>query len=319
MIHNIEPVTLSTEAQAALAERRARLQSLDLAQRARTNPLASEPTVIVIEDDPVLETNTVRAPPQEEDDSSCPVCLETPQEFKTLSGCGHKVCLPCEEQLKNTHHQHKLNDVLKKKFVKCPICRAFEKPCYEELEKELVFWKDYSRALALKQCPPPAAPQRTAAEEQVRRQTILELMALATSQQPVEQIAVQINARIADYNRTVVTPQHTIQMETIERLVAINTSHQPVEQFAAQITARIADYNRTVAAPQRTTQAAPVQPRQAEGGRPAPLRRVRCNGLNNCTQMTQNRCRTCRVVQCCRDCHHCRTCRLGPRQIATVN
>lgn len=307
MIHNMEPVTLSTEAQAALAERRSRLQSIELAQRARTNPLASEPTVIVIEDDPVPETNTVLASPQEEDDPSCPVCLETPQEFKTLFGCGHKVCLPCEENLKNTTHQHRMNDVLKKKFAKCPICRAFEKPCYEDLEKELVFWRDYSRKLVMRQPPrptPPAAPQRSAAQERVRVETIRELanMALTTSQQPIEQVAAQITARIADYNRTVAAPQRTIQMETIERIVAIiNTGEQPVEQIALQINGPIADYNRTVAAP--------VQRRQAERGRPTPLRRVRCNGRSSCLRITQSRCHTCRTVQCCKDCISCTTCR----------
>jgi hypothetical protein len=180
MIHTMEPVTLSTEAQTALAERRARLQSIELAQRASTTPLAPEPTLIVIEDDPLPAA-------QEEDVPSCPVCLETPQEFKTLYGCGHKVCVPCEEMLKNTIHQHKVNDVLKKKFVKCPICRAFEKPCYEELEKELIFWKDYSRNLVLRQPPrptTPAAPQRTATRDQARQRCPPCLASPGTPTQP---------------------------------------------------------------------------------------------------------------------------------------
>jgi len=253
MIHNIEPTAMLT----ALAERTARMQRLELVQRALTTPPA----------------------PTQEEELSCPICLDTPGQFKTLSGCGHKVCLPCEENLKNTPHQHKLNDVLKKKFVKCPICRSFEKPLYEDLEKELVFWQDYSKAVVLRQPPrpTPAAPQRTAEQQQLRTQTIEQLVALATSQQPVEQVAAQINARIADYNRTVpAADQRTAQMGTLE---------------------------------QRTTQRI-LEQHRAEGGRPAPLRRVRCNGRRpgGCTRITQSRCHSCRAVQCCRECIVCITC-----------
>jgi hypothetical protein len=59
---------------------------------------------------------------------------------------------------------------------------------------------------------------------------------------------------------------------------------------------------------QRTTQRI-LEQHRAEGGRPAPLRRVRCNGRpGGCTRMTQNRCQSCRAVQCCRQCIVCTTC-----------
>jgi len=307
MIHIIEPVSLSTEAQAALAERRARLQSIELAQRALTNPPTQDSLVIVIEDVSIPEAPAA----QEEDDSSCPICLETPLEFKTISGCGHKVCLPCEESLKNTIHQHKLNDVLKKKFVKCPICRSFEKPNYEDLEKEVVFWKDYSRNLVLRQQPPrptPFVPQRTVTQQQARDQTIAQLIALS-------------NQIRANPNRSIIDARNVTRIiEGYNRAVA---AEPPRAAWPPPPTAHELYIRQNITGPEARQREAMEQEARQEARqvailqndgrpirvRPPPLRRVRCNGRRpGCTKITQNRCHTCHAVQCCRDCIICTTC-----------
>jgi hypothetical protein len=89
-------------------------------------------------------------PPHEEE---CPVCLDPPTAamkqahagvgLKTLFGCGHQLCWGCDERLSCTPNQFICNPVLdNKRFIRCPMCRAFEKPSYAELERERDYYKN---------------------------------------------------------------------------------------------------------------------------------------------------------------------------------
>ena len=81
----------------------------------------------------------------------CPVCLETPTQemmsshpgngFMTIGGCGHNICWGCHEKISRTPSQYKtLPGFNNKRFIKCPMCRSFDKPSYEELERQLLHY-----------------------------------------------------------------------------------------------------------------------------------------------------------------------------------
>ena len=66
----------------------------------------------------------------------CPVCFNDDiTSLKPLNGCGHSLCGDCKTTLKKQINQRIIkHDVT---LVKCPICRAIEKPTREDLEKQI--------------------------------------------------------------------------------------------------------------------------------------------------------------------------------------
>lgn len=62
----------------------------------------------------------------------CPICLEETTNYM-ITQCNHTICSVCIEGLKNNENQHKFNGVLNKKYIKCPLCREFEKYSYDDL------------------------------------------------------------------------------------------------------------------------------------------------------------------------------------------
>ena len=66
----------------------------------------------------------------------CPVCFNDDiTSLKPLNGCGHSLCGDCKTTLKKQNNQRVIkHDVT---LVKCPICRAIEKPTCEDLEKQI--------------------------------------------------------------------------------------------------------------------------------------------------------------------------------------
>lgn len=72
---------------------------------------------------------------------SCPVCLNDETSCSRLKGCGHAICKECKNNLKKTNNQHILNK-FDQKLVKCPMCRAIEKPSYQQLESQILWLLD---------------------------------------------------------------------------------------------------------------------------------------------------------------------------------
>lgn len=68
---------------------------------------------------------------------SCPVCLTDETACSRLKGCGHAICKDCKNNLKKTNNQHIINK-FEQKLVKCPMCRAIEKPSYQQLEYQIL-------------------------------------------------------------------------------------------------------------------------------------------------------------------------------------
>ena len=66
----------------------------------------------------------------------CPVCFNDDiTSLKPLNGCGHSLCGDCKTSLKKQNNQRVIkHDVT---LVKCPLCRAIEKPTCEDLEKQI--------------------------------------------------------------------------------------------------------------------------------------------------------------------------------------
>ena len=67
---------------------------------------------------------------------SCPVCFGDDVAIRKLKGCGHSICVGCKNNLKKTSNQHILNN-FNQTLVKCPMCRAIEKPSYQQLEQQV--------------------------------------------------------------------------------------------------------------------------------------------------------------------------------------
>ena len=72
---------------------------------------------------------------------SCPVCF-TEEGLRKLNGCGHSICGDCETNLKRTPGQFTETLGLSVKYIKCPLCRQTEKKTYEQLEAELIYYRD---------------------------------------------------------------------------------------------------------------------------------------------------------------------------------
>jgi hypothetical protein len=72
---------------------------------------------------------------------SCPICLNDDTSCSRLKGCGHAICKECKNNLKRTNNQHILNK-FDQKLVKCPMCRAIEKPSYQQLESQILWLLD---------------------------------------------------------------------------------------------------------------------------------------------------------------------------------
>jgi hypothetical protein len=68
---------------------------------------------------------------------SCPVCFGDDVAIRKLKGCGHSICVGCKNNLKKTNNQHILNN-FNQTLVKCPMCRAIEKPSYQQLEQQVL-------------------------------------------------------------------------------------------------------------------------------------------------------------------------------------
>jgi hypothetical protein len=117
-------------------------------------------------------TSLPETTPHEEE---CPVCLEHPTQvmklahsgggFKTINGCGHKLCWGCVSSTIITPGQYMTNAAIgNKRFIKCPMCRSFDKPSYEDLEKERDYYRDRAtdnvQPVQHRMAPPPIANPR---------------------------------------------------------------------------------------------------------------------------------------------------------------
>jgi hypothetical protein len=97
-----------------------------------------------------------------ESEHCCPVCFGE-ENLKTLNGCGHEVCTDCEGRIKeqtlygqnqvrtfNGVKIERINEhrtthtITTQKFIKCPLCREFEKPTYSDLEDQIAFLTRYA-------------------------------------------------------------------------------------------------------------------------------------------------------------------------------
>jgi len=87
---------------------------------------------------------------------TCPVCFGE-DNLKKLNGCGHEVCTDCEGRIKQQtlygQNQVRTFNAMKidgnrvefetQKFIKCPLCREFEKPSYSDLEAQINYLTRY--------------------------------------------------------------------------------------------------------------------------------------------------------------------------------
>jgi hypothetical protein len=80
-------------------------------------------------------------PTIKEEAVSCPVCF-TEEGLRELNGCGHSICGDCENSLKRTNGQYTETLGLSVKYIKCPLCRQYEKKTYEQLEAEVIYYRD---------------------------------------------------------------------------------------------------------------------------------------------------------------------------------
>lgn len=85
-----------------------------------------------------------------ESEHCCPVCFGE-DNLKKLNGCGHEVCTDCigRIQQQTLYGQNQVRTFLgmkqdgnaivftTQKFIKCPLCREFEKPSYSDLEEQV--------------------------------------------------------------------------------------------------------------------------------------------------------------------------------------
>ena len=80
------------------------------------------------------------------EEETCPICLEVPsaeatalhgKKFYKINGCGHELCWECEPRVRTMGHDYSRPKIpeLNETLLKCPICRATEKPSYEQLER----------------------------------------------------------------------------------------------------------------------------------------------------------------------------------------
>ena len=87
-----------------------------------------------------------------EEVEECPVCIQQPSAemlmfggFNSIRVCGHKICLGCDFRLKYTPNQFRQSDcpsIADNRYIKCPMCRCFEKLSYEDLEQERDYYKN---------------------------------------------------------------------------------------------------------------------------------------------------------------------------------
>jgi len=89
---------------------------------------------------------------------TCPVCFGE-DNLKKLNGCGHEVCTDCEGRIRQqtlygqnqvrTFNAMKIDgnriEFVTQKFIKCPLCREFEKPSYSDLEAQINYLTRYTR------------------------------------------------------------------------------------------------------------------------------------------------------------------------------
>jgi len=90
---------------------------------------------------------------------TCPVCFGE-DNLKKLNGCGHEVCTDCIGRIQQqtlygqnqvrTFTGAKINgnrvEFVTQKFIKCPLCRDFEKPSYSDLEEQINYLTREMRA-----------------------------------------------------------------------------------------------------------------------------------------------------------------------------
>lgn len=87
----------------------------------------------------------------------CPVCFnDDVSSLERLIGCGHTICRDCKYNLKKTSNQNVSQLLYAGRHhctivsVKCPICRAIEKPSYQLLETKISMLKKHIKDIEAK-------------------------------------------------------------------------------------------------------------------------------------------------------------------------
>jgi hypothetical protein len=87
----------------------------------------------------------------------CPVCFNDDiSSFVRLRGCGHSICGDCKNNLKKTNNQYVSQMLFAGRHrctvvsVKCPMCRAIEKPSYQVLETQISLLKKHIKDVEAK-------------------------------------------------------------------------------------------------------------------------------------------------------------------------
>lgn len=88
---------------------------------------------------------------------SCPVCFNDDIScLKRLRGCGHSICGDCKNNLTKTNNQYVSQMLFAGRnhcrvvSVKCPMCRAIEKPSYQVLETHISLLKKHIKDIEAK-------------------------------------------------------------------------------------------------------------------------------------------------------------------------
>jgi len=217
---------------------------------------------------------------------SCPICF-TEEGLRKINGCGHHICDDCTNSLKTSPGQFTETLGLSVKYVKCPLCRQYEKKTYEQLEAEVIYYRDRAPINGYQ----PATPSL---EEDIQR----------SDERLATLIALRERRRL-DQERLARVLSITDRREAgrlARRLTNIQTRREQLLAGTANPILREHIQNET-----DQEQANVVR----NDGRSV-VRRIRCAGDGyGCTTVspTQRRCPTHADTPCCQRCVRCPVCR----------
>jgi hypothetical protein len=230
---------------------------------------------------------------------SCPVCFNE-EGLRKINGCGHLICGDCETNLKRTPGQFKETLGLSVKYIKCPLCRQTEKKTYEQLEAEVIYYRDRAPINGYQ-------PTTPSLEEEIQRsnERLATLIALR-------------DRRILEQERLARVQLNTAQREAgtlARRLADIQVRREQLLARTDNPILREHIQNETDQEQVNVMNAERRAARQATDTPPAAAqrpRRIRCSGDGyGCTTVafTQRRCPTHVDTPCCQRCVRCPVCR----------
>lgn len=239
-------------------------------------------------------------PTIKEEAVSCPVCF-TEEGLRELNGCGHSICGDCENSLKRTPGQNTETLGLSVKYIKCPLCRQYEKKTYEQLEAELIYYRDRTpidRGLLSIQDIYYEEARINARIVQLRNRRNDLLIASGARPDAAQGIATAITTtNQPPVNPLNDQPFHQQAAETYTRLdgtIGIYNSQEANQRASEGI--------------RRDQERRFVLAGMMGAGRSVP-RRIRCAGEGcNTPAATQRRCPNHATIPCCRRCNTCDDC-----------